>query len=144
MSNRNAPGRSSNPVFSRGFPSGGQATFNEAPSATQLNQMYNAPAYTPARYMTLDDVVVRTLATLGMVVAGGAVSWFLLPLDRALGLAIPAMLVGFVLAMVISFRQSTNPALILTYAGLEGIFLGAVSKAIEQSPRSRAAAHAWR
>ena len=136
--NRNNPGsRSSNPVFSRGFPGQGSATFGNVPTpdASQLNQMYNTPAYAPPRYMTLDDVVVRTLATLGMVILGGAVSWFVLPLDRALGLVIPAMLVGFVLAMVITFKQVTNPGLVLAYAAVEGVALGAISKYFESIPR---------
>src|SRR5262249_37898253 len=91
-------------------------------------QMYNAPAYTPPRYMTLDDVVVRTAATLGAVFLGGALSWVLLADSTAFALVLPAILVGFVLAMVISFRQSTNPALILSYAFVEGIALGAISQ----------------
>jgi uncharacterized YccA/Bax inhibitor family protein len=130
--------KSSNPVFGRGFPSGQQhATFDnvQTPDPNQLNQMYNAPAYAPPRYMTLDDVVVRTAATLGVVFLGGAVSWRLLPLESALGLVLPAVLVGFVLAMIISFRQSTNPALILAYAFVEGIALGAISKYFESIPR---------
>jgi uncharacterized YccA/Bax inhibitor family protein len=123
--------KSNNPVFSRGFPNGGgYASFGTAtPDASQLNQMYNAPAYTPPRYMTLDDVVVRTAATVGMVFLGGAFSWVVLKPDTAFALALPALLVGFILAMVISFRQVTNPAAILTYAAVEGIFLGAVSEA---------------
>ena len=123
--------RSSNPVFGRGFPSGQQyATFNDVktPDASQLDQMYNAPAYAPPRYMTLDDVVVRTAATLGTVFVGGALSWVMLAERTALGLVLPAILVGFVLAMVISFRQSTNPALILSYAFVEGVALGGISR----------------
>jgi uncharacterized YccA/Bax inhibitor family protein len=33
-----------------------------------------------------------------------------------------------VLALVISFKQSTNPALILSYAAAEGLFLGGISR----------------
>src|SRR5215207_497293 len=86
--------------------------------------MYNRPAYAPARYMTLDDVVMKTAATLGVVVATGAVAWIF----ELGGLAIVGALVGFVLALVIAFRQSTNPALILSYAAAEGLFLGAISR----------------
>src|SRR5262249_30911760 len=123
-----------NPVFGRGFPSGQQyATFGNTPTpdARQLDQMYNAPAYAPPRYMTLDDVVVRTAATLGAVFLGGAFSWIVLKPTTALALALPAILIGFVLAMVISFRQSTNPGLILAYAAIEGVALGGISKLFE-------------
>lgn len=122
---------SNNPVFSRGFPDGQRhATFNVAtPDATQLQDMYNKPAYAPPRYMTLDDVVVRTGATLGTLVVTGALSWALVAGSPSSGgFALLGALVGFVLALVIAFRQSTNPALILTYAACEGVFLGAVSQ----------------
>jgi uncharacterized YccA/Bax inhibitor family protein len=122
---------SSNPVFRRGFPTGQQyATFN-TPDAAQLDQMYNAPAYAPPRYMTLDDVVVRTAATLGTLLVAGAFSWITLSERTALGLVLPAILVGFVLAMIISFRASTNPALILSYAAVEGLALGGISRFME-------------
>ncbi|HSV66424.1 MAG TPA: Bax inhibitor-1/YccA family protein [Mycobacteriales bacterium] len=125
---------SSNPVFRRGFPAGQQyATFNvPTPDSAQLDQMYNAPSYAPPRYMTLDDVVVRTAATLGTVLLGGAVSWMVLSQETALGLALPAALIGLVLGLIISFRASTNPALILTYAFAEGIFLGAITEVFDQ------------
>ncbi|HEX5494277.1 MAG TPA: Bax inhibitor-1/YccA family protein [Mycobacteriales bacterium] len=121
---------SNNPVFSRGFPDGQRyAKFDVAtPDAAQLQDMYNKPAYAPPRYMTLDDVVVRTGATLGTLVATGALSWALVAgHPSVVGIALLAALVGFVLALVVSFRQSTSPALILTYAACEGVFLGAVS-----------------
>ena len=118
---------SNNPVLGRGFGQGQQhASWNApAPSAGDLQDMYNRPAYAPpARFMTLDDVVMKTAITLGVVVATGAVAWIF----KLSGLAVVGALVGFVLALVISFKQSTNPTLILSYAAAEGIFLGAVSR----------------
>jgi uncharacterized YccA/Bax inhibitor family protein len=123
---------SNNPVLGRGFGQGQgrQATWNTpTPSPGDLQGMYDRPAYTPqARFMTLDDVVLRTGATLGVVVAVGAVSW----IANLQGLALVGALVGFVLALVISFKQSTNPALILSYAAAEGLFLGAISRVFNQ------------
>lgn len=117
---------SNNPVLGRGFGQGQRfATFNQpTPDAAQLQDMYNRPAYTPVRYMTLDDVVVKTAACLGVLVATGAVAWVL----ELRGLALIGALVGFVLALVITFRGSTNPALILSYAAVEGLFLGGISQ----------------
>ena len=122
---------SSNPALNRGFGQGQQhASWNApAPSAGDLQDMYNRPAYTPARYMTLDDVVMKTAATLGVVVATGAVAWIF----ELNALAIVGALVGFVLALVISFKQSTNPALILSYAAAEGLFLGAISRVFNEA-----------
>jgi uncharacterized YccA/Bax inhibitor family protein len=125
--------QSNNPVLGRGFGQGQQqASWNTAPapSAGDLNDMYNRPAYTPqARFMTLDDVVLRTAATLGVVLVTGALAW-ILKLDS---FALIGALVGFVLALVISFKQSTNPALILAYAAAEGLFLGGISRLFENA-----------
>jgi uncharacterized YccA/Bax inhibitor family protein len=127
--------KSNNPVFGRGFPGGGggHATFGgqATPDASQLNQMYNAPAYSPPRYMTLDDVVVRTAATAGTVFLAGALSWALLKPETSYALILPALLVGLVLALVISFRQITNPVAILSYAAAEGVVLGGFSRYFE-------------
>jgi uncharacterized YccA/Bax inhibitor family protein len=84
--------------------------------------------------MTLDDVVVRTAATVGTVALTAVLSWLLLSVDeadigRSYGLAVGAALVAFVLAMVQSFRRTPSPGLILGYAAFEGVFLGVISSA---------------
>lgn len=125
---------SNNPVFNRGFPQGPQpgqqATFSVAtPQAADLQDMYNQPAYAPPRYMNVDDVVVRTGATLGVLLLAGLFSWTLVgEQPSSMGLVLGGSLVGLVLGLVISFKQSTNPALILSYAAVEGVVLGAVSR----------------
>jgi uncharacterized YccA/Bax inhibitor family protein len=92
--------------------------------------MYNAPSYAPpaARPMTIDDVVVRGFITLGTLVVSAAVAWAL-----NLGVAFAAIgaIVGLILALVISFRQSTNPALILGYSVAYGVAVGVISHAYE-------------
>ncbi len=102
-------------------------------SPADLQRSYDAPAYVPVhdRVMTVDDVVMRTLAMLGILATTGALTWFGLG-DRGNALALPAALVGLVLAMFVIFKQSTNPALILTYAAVEGVVLGAISRAYDQ------------
>lgn len=122
---------SNNPVLGRGFGQGQQyASWNAAPpTAGDLQDIYNRPAYTPARYMTLDDVVMKTAATLGVLLVTGAVAWVF----NLGALAIVGALVGFVLALVITFKQSTNPALILSYAAAEGLFLGGISRIFEDA-----------
>lgn len=84
--------------------------------------------------MTIDDVVMRTGMTLGMVVLTAAANFFLFdPQNPGLGmlLTIGGALGGLVLGLVIAFKQSTNPALILTYAALEGLFVGGISRFFE-------------
>jgi uncharacterized YccA/Bax inhibitor family protein len=157
--------RSRNPVFSRrGFSrDNGYAGFNTAPQAggpavatqgnpyaqptgnpyaqnpyAQQDLQYGAPPQAPATTdrMTIDDVVLRTGTTLGVLIVTAALSWALLPVDdanisRSYGIAVGAALVGMVLALVQSFKRTAVPALILAYAALEGVFLGVVSSVVD-------------
>ncbi len=95
--------------------------------------MYDAPSYAPPtqpafRAMTLDDVVVRSFMTLGTLVVAAAAAWYL---DVSPGVAIGAAIVALILGLIVSFTQSTNPALILGYAAFEGVFLGTISSLFE-------------
>ncbi|MFD7105295.1 Bax inhibitor-1/YccA family protein [Streptomyces kasugaensis] len=153
--------RSSNPVFSRrGFSRDtGYAGFNAPPQAGgptatpyaganpyatnpyaqgQQSATQAPPQYTPqTRPMTMDDVVARTGMTLGTVIAGATVGWLFL--TENLGFAIGAGLVAMVLGFVQSFKRKPSPALILTYAALEGLFLGALSGFINDLPKMNGA-----
>ncbi|MEV5198612.1 Bax inhibitor-1/YccA family protein [Streptomyces sp. NPDC053720] len=102
----------------------------------QPDAQYGAPQ-APARTgaMTIDDVVTRTAITLGTVVLGAVLAWALLPVDEAnlgksYGIAIGAALVAFVLSLVQSFKRRPVPALIVSYAAFEGVFLGVISSAV--------------
>jgi uncharacterized YccA/Bax inhibitor family protein len=98
----------------------------------QLQQMYNQPAAGPAETgrMTFDDVIVKTAACLGVLMAGAAVTLFVsMPLASLL--MIVGALGGFVLALVNTFKKQPSPALILAYAGLEGHFLGGLTRVLD-------------
>ncbi|MGC5018464.1 Bax inhibitor-1/YccA family protein [Micromonospora sp. DT47] len=86
------------------------------------------PAVTP---MTLDDVIVKTVALLGILGVSAAAAWVLVP-DALISAAwIGAAMVGLVLGLIISFSRMANPALVVAYAVVEGAFVGLVSKAYE-------------
>ena len=128
----------SNPAF-RNLPTqGGYATFDR-----QGGMMGGGAAYADAqasragygragageRALTHDDVVIKTAITFGAaLVAGILTAW-----SGLYGLALPAILVGFVISLVIIFRQSTNPALVLLYSVAEGVALGALTGFLEFS-----------
>ena len=146
--------RSSNPVFSRrgfsrdsgyaGFgtaqpqagnpyaPQGQAAPYATNPYAQQTRTAAPPAAGPQADRMTMDDVVARTGMTLGLVVVMAAVAWIV---DLALPLALGAGLVAMVLALVQSFKRRPTPALILAYAALEGLFLGAISNYVDSLPQ---------
>jgi uncharacterized YccA/Bax inhibitor family protein len=112
----------------------GQQAYGQPQNMTneQLQQMYNQPAAGPADTgrMTFDDVIVKTAACLGVLLVGAAVTMFV-----SMGLASLLMIVGalggFVLALVNTFKKQPSPALILAYAGLEGLFLGGLTRVLD-------------
>jgi uncharacterized YccA/Bax inhibitor family protein len=128
---------SRNPVFNRSdaFSSrrGGYATFDAAPAVTdqQLQDMYEAPAATGVQTgrMTMDDVVVKTGLMFAVLLAAAAANFVLAsPL-----LTFGGMIAGLVVGLVVSFKQSTNAALVLAYAAFEGLFVGGVSRMFESA-----------
>ncbi|MFF5230169.1 Bax inhibitor-1/YccA family protein [Dactylosporangium sp. NPDC000521] len=124
--------QSSNPVLNRL----GQAARQErsqlsAPGFGYPQSGYGVPQPPAAtRAMTMDDVVVRTVALLAITGIFGAVSWALLPAGGAITAiaAVGSIIAGVVLGLVISFARVTNPAVIMAYAALQGVLLGLVSR----------------
>jgi uncharacterized YccA/Bax inhibitor family protein len=131
---------SSNPVF-RSLPKGqgGYAQFGTGAAGAGAAAVRADPYVTQypdqqqtgvARPLTIDDVVTKTGFTLAVVTAVGVASYFLVSQNTAL--MMPFVLVGALggLAMVLiaTFgRKQDNPAIVLSYAALEGLFLGAAS-----------------
>jgi uncharacterized YccA/Bax inhibitor family protein len=92
---------------------------------------YAAPspyAASTTQYMTMDDVVTKTGLTFLVTVLTAAATWVAVPDSVAVGLMIPAILVGLVLGLVISFKQIANPAATLAYAAVQGVLVGAISE----------------
>ncbi|MEU5546364.1 putative YccA/Bax inhibitor family protein [Streptomyces sp. 2333.5] len=130
------PYAGANPYAQGGNPYAADATNPYAQG--QQHVTHAPPQYTPqTRPMTMDDVVARTAMTLGTVIAGATVGWLFL--TGSLGFAVGAGLVAMVLAFVQSFKRKPSPALILSYAALEGLFLGALSGFINDLPKMNGA-----
>lgn len=121
---------SRNPVFNRSgeFKNGGYASFGTpTPTASDLEGMYSAPSATPVHTgrMTLDDVVVRTATLFAVLLATAGFTYF--AWKPGIVPVIGAALIGFVLAMVVSFSKKVRPPLMLAYAAVEGVFVGGIS-----------------
>ncbi|MEF9904361.1 Bax inhibitor-1/YccA family protein [Streptomyces sp. P9-A2] len=104
----------------------------------QQDVQHGAPPQAPAAAgrMTIDDVVMRTGTTLGVLIVFAALAWALLPVDdtnlpQSIGIGIGAALIAMVLGLVQSFKRKAAPALILTYAAFEGVFLGVISSVVD-------------
>jgi uncharacterized YccA/Bax inhibitor family protein len=95
--------------------------------------------------MTIDSVIQKTGITMAVVVVVAALTWVLTGdisptaegADARIGtlylLSMVGAFGGFALAMVNSFKRVISPGLVLAYAALEGMFVGAFSKVMEAS-----------
>ncbi len=141
--------QSNNPVFRRSeeFNSAnayGNQTY--AGSGSTTVGFGDAPVGTPTHVnapMTIDSVVQKTAISLGVVILTAAATWILTPslvdetgqANADLGMLFAALTVGslgaFALSMVNSFKRVVSPPLVLLFAALEGVALGAFSKVID-------------
>lgn len=141
--------QSSNPVFTRSEGFNGRRTsqsgvtypdYNQ-PSAWGTGAPQGPDQYAPAQPqapMTIDSVVQKTGLTLGLTVLAAAATWVLTgdPRDQAeasrlMMLWMFGAFAGLGLSLVISFKKAISPGLVLAFAVVEGIFVGAMSKYFE-------------
>ena len=83
--------------------------------------------------MTIDDAITKSAIVMGVLVASAALSFTFLPDAILLPAAIIAALVAFGTVMLVSFRRAVNPAFVLAYAAIEGVFIGGISKIYENA-----------
>lgn len=128
----------SNPVF-RSLPKqqGGYAQFGTgtAGAAQQVRMGQQADPYLDqqavvSRPLTIDDVVAKTGITLAVLSVVGVISYAMVTANEAL--AGPFTFIGafggLALVLLATFgRKQDNKAIVLSYAALEGMFLGAIS-----------------
>ena len=137
--------RSSNPVLSRpdawqvqgaqtqgqyGAYQGQQYPGYGQPGQVDPNAQQFAPA--PGR-MTIDDVIAKSAITLGTLIAVAGLTFLFLPDALLLPAWIVGGLVSFGVVLLLSFRRQVNPAFVLAYAAIEGVFIGAISKVYENA-----------
>jgi uncharacterized YccA/Bax inhibitor family protein len=138
--------QSNNPIFRRSeeFQRGGGTNYGGTSMTDPSQWSVGTPGgtgYAPATTsapMTIDSVVQKTAITLGVVILAAMATWVLTPdvqSDTAaadVGPLLAAVTIGslgaFALSMVNSFKRVVSPALVLAFAALEGVALGAISK----------------
>ena len=97
-------GRSGNPAFSKGF---------------GINENITGEV------MTLDGAVNKTGILLGLCIGGAYFGW------NSPGLVMPAILIGFVIAIFTIFRPKNSPYTAPAYAVIEGVALGGITMIFE-------------
>lgn len=145
--------QSTNPVFARNdsfngrggnaygtttYPGGGASSGYGDPSTWSTGTPGQDTTSHDDQRMTIDSVVQKSAITLGVLILAAAATWIYLGdvsednIATFGGLAMGGALIGFVLAMVNSFKRIISPALVLAYAAAEGVFVGAFSSLLEQ------------
>lgn len=118
---RNLPG--ANGGFGSGYGGfGGQSSMGPFGTAST--------ARGSAAPLTLDDVVTKTAITFGVALVAGVLT----AVSGLYALVLPGFIVGLVLSLVIIFKQSSNPALVLGYSAAEGVVLGGLTGLLQQVP----------
>ncbi|WP_019814260.1 Bax inhibitor-1/YccA family protein [Saccharomonospora saliphila] len=132
---------SSNPAF-RNLPAGAAggppAGFNQPLGGQPGYGPPQAPSGAADRPMTVDDVVMKTGASLGVTLVVGLITAIWAQSQVAAGSSgaifgamIGGMLVGLVLALIIVFKQMASAPMTLAYCAAEGVFLGAITGVFE-------------
>ena len=105
------------------------------PSAGQLNEWYAQPAYgqpappaAPSRYLTLDDVVTRSMVLLGTLLVAAGFAWFAVPDSAAGGVVAIGFIGALVLGLYMGFSGRANAVTATIYAALQGLALGGISE----------------
>jgi uncharacterized YccA/Bax inhibitor family protein len=121
---------SSNPAF-RNLPSGqgGYAGFGPDPMGGEADQRGDyGRAGVDQRPLTVDDVVTKTAITAGVALVAGVLT----AISGLYALVLPAFIVGLVISLIVIFKQSSNPALVLTYSAAMGVALGGITGVFNQ------------
>lgn len=151
--------KSNNPVFNNSPAFNGQGA-NAYGNQTYPGAAYPAPGQqygdpsswgtgTPGapvqadRPLTIDDVVQKTGISLGVVLVVAGAFWLgtgeLTESNAGMfyGLTMLGMGVGFVLGLVAAFkRKMLSPGLVLAYAAAQGLFMGGISKILQNQTQS--------
>lgn len=121
----------------QGYPQqGGYPGAPGAPvDAEQLETMWQRPPAGPVQTgrVTVDDVVMKTLALFAVLLVTAGVTWVLTAASPALTMPIwlAGMFGGLAVGLAIGFMKRISVPLIVGYAVLEGAFVGAFSRVME-------------
>ncbi|MEQ3551637.1 Bax inhibitor-1/YccA family protein [Pseudonocardia nematodicida] len=128
----------SNPAF-RNLPTqgqGGYATFGSsgggmmggasAYAGSQTSSVDPNQVQETGRPITVDDIVQKTAISGGLALVAG----LLTVMSGMTWLALPAFVVGIVVALIVIFKQKPSAPLTLTYSGAMGVALGGITAPI--------------
>ncbi|KEP75437.1 membrane protein [Microbacterium sp. SUBG005] len=134
-----------NPAFQDPRAGGAQTRYSPPPAvdpaaAASIEGAYAAPSASAVDTgrMTVEDTVMKTLALFGILVVTAVVGWIWAMAGVSAANPNPSAapmivggLVGFVLAMVATFKKKPSVPVFVAYAAFEGLFVGGISAFFE-------------
>ena len=134
-----------NPAFQDPRAGGANTRYSPPPAvdpaaAASIEGAYAAPAASAVDTgrMTVEDTVMKTLALFGILVVTAVVGWIWSMAGVSVANPNPSFaptlvggLVGFVLAMVATFKKKPSVPVFIAYAAFEGLFVGGISAYFE-------------
>lgn len=99
--------------------------------ALRSNVFTQSPAYASGQSMTIQGTTNKTLVLLLFTLL--TASWGWSNPAAAAPFMFPALIIGFIVAMVTIFKKTWSPITAPIYALIEGVFLGAVSAFFEKT-----------
>ena len=124
---RNLPGGQRGATLDRqGGMMGGAAASTDAAAG----QVQYGRAVPGERLLTVDDVVTKTAICAALALVTGVLT----VVSGLYVLALPAFIIGLVVSLILIFKQSSNPALVLTYSAAMGVALGGITGLLENIP----------
>lgn len=134
-----------NPAFQDPRAGGANTRYSPPPAvdpaaAASIEGAYAAPSASAVETgrMTVEDTVMKTLALFGILVVTAVVGWIWSMAGVSAANPNPSAapmivggLVGFVLAMVATFKKKPSVPVFIAYAAFEGLFVGGISAFFE-------------
>ncbi|MBB3156939.1 putative YccA/Bax inhibitor family protein [Microbacterium proteolyticum] len=134
-----------NPAFQDPRAGGANTRYSPPPAvdpaaAASIEGAYAAPSASAVDTgrMTVEDTVMKTLALFGILVVTAVVGWIWSMAGVSAANPNPSAapmivggLVGFVLAMVATFKKKPSVPVFIAYAAFEGLFVGGISAFFE-------------
>ena len=132
-----------NPAFQDPRAGGANTRYSPPPAvdpAASIEGAYAAPSASAVETgrMTVEDTVMKTLALFGILVVTAVVGWIWSMAGVSVANPNPSFaptlvggLVGFVLAMVATFKKKPSVPVFIAYAAFEGLFVGGISAYFE-------------
>ncbi|MGJ3507915.1 Bax inhibitor-1/YccA family protein [Enemella sp. A6] len=81
--------------------------------------------------MTMEDVITKTAICLALVAGVAAAAWFFIPDALVIPALLGAGLLSIVAAVAMIVIRKVNPAVVIGYSLIEGVFVGMLSKIFE-------------